>query len=173
MKKAGTRSERTVELLDLYPTLTGLAGLPHYDRNEGQSLEPLLANPNDPKWTKPALSQVRGGRSVRTERWRYTEWEEGGLGRELYDHQSDPGEHHNLAQDQAYAPTVAELKAMLPKGPVEKRAKPVAYDPIRNCLLRPLGGGTANDARKNAQPGKAKSGGEGGGAARICEAIDP
>lgn len=178
MKVAGTRSDRTVELLDLYPTLTELAGLPHYDRNEGQSLRPLLADPGDRQWTKPALSQVRGGRSVRTERWRYTEWEEGALGRELYDHQSDPGEHRNLAEVPAYAATVAELKAMLPKGPVEKRAKPVAYDPIRDCLLRPLGGGSANNAQKNAPPGsapsgEAKGGGEGGGAAKICEAVDP
>lgn len=173
MAKAGTRSDRTVELLDLYPTLTSLAGLPHYDRNEGQSLEPLLTDPADPKWTKPALSQVRGGRSVRTVRWRYTEWEEGGQGRELYDHQADPGEHRNLAQDPAYATTVAELKALLPKGPVEKRPKPVSYDPIRDCLVRPLSKAPEGDGKKPPAGGEAKGGGEGGGAAKVCSEIDP
>lgn len=64
-------------MVDLYPTLTDLAGLPHYARNEGQSLSGLLDDPDLESWAKPALSQVNGGRSVRTERYRYTEWERG------------------------------------------------------------------------------------------------
>ena len=39
------------------------------------------------------------GRSLRTERWRYTEWNEGEAGQELYDHAADPGEFENLALD--------------------------------------------------------------------------
>ncbi len=53
------------------------------------------------------------GRSVRTDRWRYTEWDEGRAGAELYDHQSDPGEYRNLAADPQHATTVAQLKAII------------------------------------------------------------
>ena len=53
------------------------------------------------------------GRSIRAERWRYTEWDEGRQGIELYDHDKDPGEHRNLANDSAYAKTIEELKRLL------------------------------------------------------------
>jgi uncharacterized sulfatase len=49
------------------------------------------------------------GRSVRTKRWRYTEWDGGRAGAELYDHDRDPGEHHNLAQDPAHSEAVKQL----------------------------------------------------------------
>ena len=53
------------------------------------------------------------GYSLRTPRWRYTEWDEGREGRELYDHESDPKELTNLADDQAHATTVADLSKQL------------------------------------------------------------
>jgi uncharacterized sulfatase len=46
------------------------------------------------------------GRSVRTERWRYTEWDEGRKGVELYDHDKDPHEYRNLANNPAYAKAI-------------------------------------------------------------------
>ena len=165
-KKPGKRSPRTVELLDLYPTLTELAGLPHYARNEGASLTALLRNPADRGWTKPALSQIRGGRSVRTERWRYTEWESGKLGRELYDHRTDPLEQRNLADNPRFASTVARLRAMLPSGAVEKRPSAVRYDPIRDCTYFPA-------PKAGAAGGASAAGGEGGGGLTRCETIDP
>ena len=71
------------------------------------------------EWSRPAFTQVeRGGfpgRSVRTSRWRYTEWEEGKQGVELYDHQTDPGEMKNLAADSKHASTIAELMALVKK----------------------------------------------------------
>lgn len=164
-RSAGRRSPRTVELLDLYPTLLELAGLPGYARNEGKSLVPLLVQPAERSWTKPALSQVRGGRSVRTERWRYTEWEGGKLGRELYDHARDPRELHNLADDPRYASTVASLRTLLPAGPVEARGKPVRYDPIRDCTYFPA------PPRPAKAPGA--PGGDGTAGLTQCEAIDP
>lgn len=116
MKGAGRASPRTVELLDLYPTLADLAGLPAPKALHGASLRPLLKNP-EAEWKRPAFTQVdRGGflgRSVRTERWRYTEWDFGAKGRELYDHASDPQEQRNLADDPAHAATVAEMNALL------------------------------------------------------------
>jgi len=119
----GKASPRTVELVDLYPTLAELAGLPAPPGVEGKSLRPLLDNPQQ-TWTKPAYTQVTRnqagqrfmGRSVRTERWRYTEWDEGRKGVELYDHASDPREHRNLAADPKQAKTVEEMKRRLREG---------------------------------------------------------
>jgi iduronate 2-sulfatase len=109
-------SPRTVELLDLYPTLAGLCGLAAPAHLEGASLAPLLAEPGR-AWERPAFTQLVRldfhGWSVRTERWRYTEWDGGAVGRELYDHASDPGEHVNLAEDPEHAATAAELAARI------------------------------------------------------------
>ncbi len=96
----GRPSQRVVELVDLYPTLADLAGLPVPENLDGKSLRPLLENPTA-AWQDRAYSQVgRGdlvGRSVRTPRWRYTEWDHGKAGAELYDYDSDPEELNNLA----------------------------------------------------------------------------
>jgi uncharacterized sulfatase len=115
--KAGTPSPRLVGLIDVYPTLADLVGLTPPANLPGASLKPLLAKP-DAEWNRPAFTQVeRGfpGRSVRTPRWRYTEWDEGKQGIELYDHESDPGEMKNLAADPKHGSTIAELKALLKK----------------------------------------------------------
>src|SRR6185436_12362054 len=92
-----------------YPTLADLCGLPATAAHEGTSLKPLLDDPQR-AWKKGAFTQVtRGdklGYSVRTERWRYTEWDGGAGGTELYDHAADP----------AHAKTVEELKALLQGG---------------------------------------------------------
>ena len=116
--KAGTPSPRLVEFVDLYPTLADLAGLKAPSNLAGVSLRPLLTNPNAP-WDRPAFTQVeRGGypgHSVRTPKWRYTEWDDGKQGTELYDEEKDPGEMKNLAGDAKYAATIAELKALVKK----------------------------------------------------------
>ena len=84
---------RPVELVDLYATLADLCGLPVPAGVEGPSLRPLLDDPSA-AWDHPAFTQVvhgpkNAGRSVRTERRRYTEWDEGKKGAELYDQQED------------------------------------------------------------------------------------
>ncbi len=113
VRAAGRACPRPVEFVDIYPTLADLAGLEPPPGLEGASLRPLLEDPSRP-WGRPAFTQVqRGGSpgySVRTERWRYTEWDEGRRGRELYDHSSDPFERRNLAADPAYASVVEELR---------------------------------------------------------------
>jgi uncharacterized sulfatase len=130
---AGGASPRIVELLDIYPTLVELCSLPEPGHKlEGKSLAPLLKDPIAPR-KRPAYSQVTRnvrdganrklvmGRSVRTDRWRYNEWDDGNRGRELYDHENDPHEYRNLAKDNAYSDTLAEMKRLLhgaqkPKG---------------------------------------------------------
>ena len=116
----GRSSPRIVEFLDLYPTLAALAAVPPPAGLQGRSLAPLLKNP-DAKWDHPAFTQVRRGPaaspymgySVRTEKWRYTEWEKGKRGAELYDHSKDPRELRNLAADPKHQKVVAEMQGLL------------------------------------------------------------
>ncbi|MCI0455961.1 MAG: sulfatase [Gemmataceae bacterium] len=112
----GKTSGRTVGLVDLYPTLADLARLPAPKGVEGQSLAPLLKDAQA-AWDHPAFTvATRGkrlGRSVRTERWRYTEWDTEGKKAELYDHKADPHELRNLAGEAAHADTVAALRRVL------------------------------------------------------------
>ena len=113
-------SGRTVQLLDMYPTLVELCGLPRPQGIEGHSLVSLLRNPQA-AWNYPAFSVTRYqdklGKSVRTERWHYVEWEEGQAGAMLFDHSHDPRELKNLAGDPAHAKTVQEMKSLLKQLP--------------------------------------------------------
>lgn len=88
------RCDAAVGLIDLYPTLLDLCGLPANNKTVGRSLKPLLLNPKA-KWNFPALTYRKdGGKSIRTERYRYIEYGDGSM--ELYDHQADPNEWVNL-----------------------------------------------------------------------------
>ena len=116
----GKRSPRAVEFVDIYPTLVDLAGVSAPAGLQGRSLVPLLKNPRA-RWDRPALTQVRRGGptdrfmgySVRMGKWRYTEWDGGKRGAELYDEEADPGERHNLAADPKQRKTVAKLQRVL------------------------------------------------------------
>jgi uncharacterized sulfatase len=122
VKAPGKVSTRPVELLDLYPTLAELCGLSAPTNLAGRSLRPLLMNPRA-AWDKPALTQTRRGSganmfhgySIRTERWRYTEWDEGRKGLELYDYNSDPHELRNLAANPRFKDRLAQMKGLLQK----------------------------------------------------------
>ncbi len=125
MKTAGQSTRALVEFVDIYPTLVELAGLQPPTHLEGTSFAPLLANPNQP-WKKAAFSQYLRpgkppylGRSIRTDRWRYTEWRDPKqqlAGTELYDETNDPQENLNLAGEAAHAETVQELAEQLKAG---------------------------------------------------------
>ncbi len=112
--KPGTRCNRPVSLLDLYPTLNELCGLPARRELEGRSLMPLLRNPSLESWDAPVLTTYfQNNHSLRDQRWRYTRYSEGG--EELYDRQADPMEWTNLAGRAEYAGVKADLSRWLPK----------------------------------------------------------
>lgn len=124
-KGNGKVSKRVVELLDVYPTLARLCGLEPPTYLAGADLTPLLNNPKA-RWERPAFTQVRRhaenvmGRSVRTERWRYTEWNNGVDGVQLYNHKKDPYEYNNLADDSRHTKVRAELRRLLHKDQSDK-----------------------------------------------------
>ncbi len=108
-KNKGTKCKRTVSLLDLYPTLAELCGLQKLEAWEGDSVVPLLANP-EAKWDRPSLTtHGRNNHSVRSERWRYIRYSDGT--EELYDHENDPLEWTNLANQ----PEITDVKEKLVK----------------------------------------------------------
>ena len=107
-----------VEQVDIYPTLTGLAGLKTPASVQGRSLQPLLADPSG-KGKQVVFSTMVSthtklmGHSVRTDRFRYIEWDEGRGGRQLYDHQTDPDELHNLAGNPNQADRLKRMQTRL------------------------------------------------------------
>jgi arylsulfatase A-like enzyme len=107
-----------VSLVDLYPTLTELCGLPKNNANDGQSLKPLL----DSRLAShpPVVTTYwPDNHSVRDERWRYTRYKDGS--EELFDESADKNEFHNLAGNPKYA----EVKQRLAKFMPAKSAVPV------------------------------------------------
>jgi iduronate 2-sulfatase len=125
-KGAGKVCGGLVEFIDVYPTLVDLCGFAAPQGLEGASLRPWLNDPARPG--KKAVFSMVGrnddrekshqtpewfGKTVRTERWRYTEWDGGRRGVELYDEQRDRQEMKNLANDPAMKPVIAELKGLL------------------------------------------------------------
>lgn len=111
--KPGQRCLQPAELLDIYPTLTELCGLPPRSDLEGLSLLPQMQDAST-KRERPAItSHNQGNHGIRSERWRYIRYADGS--EELYDMQKDPGEWTNLAAQKEYAPVIEEHKKWLPK----------------------------------------------------------
>jgi iduronate 2-sulfatase len=133
----GTASEAIVEFVDIYPTIAQHCGLTPPANLSGRSLMPLLADPTR-RWDHAGFTQVLRpgdgqpvmGRSVRTNRWRYTEWAGGAAGVELYDHQHDPGEIHNLASQPEHAKTRQSLRALF-EGKAMADVPRSPFDPAR------------------------------------------
>jgi len=118
-KANGRQTKSLVELLDVFPTLCDLAGVPPPANLQGKSLRPVLDNAAA-TIHEAAFTQARRGenaefwgRTVRTAQWRCTEWDEGKNGIELYDHDADPQEFTNLAGQPEYAKVLSELRALL------------------------------------------------------------
>lgn len=104
--------ERVVSLLDIYPTLLDMCGLPANPKNEGHSLTPLLNDP-EREWPHKAITSWEGNNTaVQGERYRYTRYVNGS--EELYDHANDPHEWTNLARKEDYAPVKQRMARFMP-----------------------------------------------------------
>jgi arylsulfatase A-like enzyme len=113
--KIGGQSNRITSLLDIYPTLIKLCGLPEKQELDGHSLVPLLKNPNA-EWPYPALTTYDFSEfSIRTEKWRYTRYIDDS--EELYDHSKDPEEWINLALKPEYFEIKKKMARYIPKNP--------------------------------------------------------
>ena len=130
MTAKGETTACPAEMIDFYPTLADLCKLQPPTGLPGVSLAPLLVDPA----ARPrldALTQLGDGYSLRTERYRYTEWGENGAdGNELYDHQSDPAELHNLARDPSRSGIIAELAPRLQERIAAARRAPAGLKQI-------------------------------------------
>jgi arylsulfatase A-like enzyme len=117
---------RPVNLLDIYPTLNELCGLPEKAELDGESLAPLLRDPGAER-ERPSLTTLTPGQhAVRSERWRYIRYSDGT--EELYDHQSDPHEWTNLAADPRLAAVKREHARWIPESDAPPLPGKDAYD---------------------------------------------
>ncbi len=131
-KAPGSKTSALVEFVDIYPTLVDLAGLPVPASLDGTSRAPLLDDPDRPG-AEAAFSQYPRGKamgySMRTERFRYTEWAEPGqspIGVELYDHKDDPREDVNLAGQPEHKDLIEQLGTQLHAGRTSPEDIPVS-----------------------------------------------
>lgn len=140
LKHPGAATQAVVELVDLYPTLAGLCGLSPPAHVLGTNLTPILEDPTLPgKSAAFTVTVLRNreaarrrqalGRTIRTSRYRYTEWDEGRLGRELYDYETDPEEYVNLARVPGHETLVAEMQTLLREARERARSAPAAAAP--------------------------------------------
>lgn len=133
----GGRCTQPAELLDIYPTLVELCGLPLRDDLEGISLLPQLKDANT-KRERPAItSHNQGNHGIRSERWRYVRYADGS--EEFYDLHADPHEWTNLAASPEHSGVIAEHRHWLPKIDVPpapgSQHRVLTYDPVTDEVL--------------------------------------
>ncbi len=109
---ANAKCHRPAELLDVYPTLLELCGLPANQRNEGISLVPQLKDAKAPRERPAITTHNPGNHGIRTEKWRYIVYADGS--EELYDMENDPHEWTNLANKPEFAHVKKELARWAP-----------------------------------------------------------
>ena len=135
--RPGARTNRPAELLDIYPTLVELCGLPARDDLEGLSLVPQLNDPDSPRERPAITTHNQGNHGIRSERYRYIRYADGS--EELYDMQEDPNEWTNLAGDSEYTKVIAAHRRWLPepdRPPAPGSAHRVlTYDPATDTAM--------------------------------------
>ncbi len=107
------RCEQPAELLDMYPTLLDLCGLPQNDALEGHSLLPQLQDATAQREWPAITTHNHDNHGIRTKDWRFIQYADGS--EELYNMQNDPNEFKNLAVDNAYASVLEEHRKWIPK----------------------------------------------------------
>ena len=120
------KTNALVEFIDIYPTLMDLAGIEIPETVEGDSLQPLLLNPDHPlkeavfcnwldKETIAGQTTLILARTVKTNRYIYTEWiKQGKVAYSmLFDHEKDPDENNNVVGHSAYKAVVTRMKGLL------------------------------------------------------------
>lgn len=147
---AGSRCDRPVDFLEIYPTLCDLCGIDRPDHVAGESLRPWLVEP-DRERAKPAITtHQRGNHAVRTDRYRYIRYANGD--QELYDHQTDPNEWTNIATSPESQSVIAELAAFLPS----EEAENAPFDTRKQGGKKAKSGGNAAAKSKKKQQKSAK-----------------
>ncbi len=114
----GTRTRALSEFVDIYPSLCELCDLPRPGHLQGTSFVPLMKEP-ERAWKKAAFSRYFNGDSIRTDRFRYTEWKRKNgdtYAQMLYDHQTDPAENINIVELPENQPLVERFSKMLAQG---------------------------------------------------------
>jgi arylsulfatase A-like enzyme len=129
LTRPGTRCNAPVDLVNLYPTLADLAGLPAPAGADGVTLRPLLADPKA-RWDRPAISTfLRGNHAVYNERWHYIRYADGS--EELYDRLQDPNEWVNLASSPKHSSAKTEMARMAPMDAANSpRQSSYTFDPV-------------------------------------------
>lgn len=118
----GKTCNEPVSLVDIYPTLLDLCGLPANQTNDGKSIAPLVLE-KDVDWDRPVLvTYGRGNNSIKDERYNYIQYYDGT--EELYDREKDPNEWTNLAQNTDYAAQISRLKKYIPLESAPNKPKP-------------------------------------------------
>ncbi len=113
MTKEGSSSAEAVSLLDIYPTLVKLTGGETFAQLEGSDLSALLSDSSATREEPAVTTFHKDNHSVRTERWRYIRYNNGD--EELYDHNNDPDEFHNIADSTELRPLMEELAKWIPE----------------------------------------------------------
>ena len=112
----GSKCDAPVSLIDIYPTLLNYAHIELPEYSDGTDLQDLLKNPDATRQIPALTTWGRGNYSLRSSKWRYTIYFDGS--EELYDHENDPQEWENLAENPQYNQIKNEMKKYLPHNEV-------------------------------------------------------
>ncbi|QDV58943.1 sulfatase [Rosistilla oblonga] len=113
VSKPGTQSAEAVSLLDLYPTLVDVCGLPAAPALDGESLLPLIRDPSQTREQPVLINWYYGNYAVRSDDWRYIRYRDGS--EELYDHRSDAAERTNLIGKEGFTEIIDQHRRWIPK----------------------------------------------------------